>query len=240
MIYVMSDLHGCYKEYMKMLELINFSDNDILYILGDICDRGDSPIKILLHMMKHDNIIPIWGNHDISAYTVLSKIANHTKEVIEDNDYAQTLLNHDVYKEFLYWITDGGIKTLKEFDKLSSFEKEMIIYYMSDFRNYIKLNLNGEEYILLHGGLKDFNPDKDIDSYRLLDIVWEKPDYNKVYFHNKVIVSGHTPTVVIDSAKAGLIIKKNNHIAIDCGCVYGYSLGCLCLDDDKEYYIKKD
>lgn len=30
MKYVMSDIHGCYDEYMRMLELINFSDEDEL------------------------------------------------------------------------------------------------------------------------------------------------------------------------------------------------------------------
>ena len=37
--------------------------------------------------------------------------------------------------------------------------------------------------------------------------------------------------------KQGKIIKKNNNIAIDCGCVFGYGLGCLCLDNMQEYYI---
>ena len=33
-IYAMSDLHGCYDKYIKMLEKISFSDSDTLYILG--------------------------------------------------------------------------------------------------------------------------------------------------------------------------------------------------------------
>ena len=32
MIYVMSDIHGCYKEYLKALEIIEFNDNDGLQI----------------------------------------------------------------------------------------------------------------------------------------------------------------------------------------------------------------
>ena len=47
MIYAMSDLHGCYDKYIKMLEKINFSNNDTLYVLGDIVDRGADGIKIL-------------------------------------------------------------------------------------------------------------------------------------------------------------------------------------------------
>ena len=44
MIYVMSDLHGQYNAFLKMLELINFTDEDELYILGDIIDRGPNPL----------------------------------------------------------------------------------------------------------------------------------------------------------------------------------------------------
>lgn len=43
MIYAMSDLHGCYDKYIKMLEKINFGDNDTLYILGDIVEYSITP-----------------------------------------------------------------------------------------------------------------------------------------------------------------------------------------------------
>ena len=50
MIYVMSDVHGCYDMYMQMLEKIAFKDSDTLYLLGDVVDRGDDPIKVLCDM----------------------------------------------------------------------------------------------------------------------------------------------------------------------------------------------
>ena len=65
MIYVMSDLHGEYEKYIKMLELIKFSDEDELFILGDTVDRGERPIDILLDMMKRPNVYHLMGNHDL-------------------------------------------------------------------------------------------------------------------------------------------------------------------------------
>ena len=65
MIYVMSDLHGCYDMFLQMLEKIKFNNDDTLYILGDIIDRGDNGIKILLDIMKRSNVIPLLGNHVI-------------------------------------------------------------------------------------------------------------------------------------------------------------------------------
>ena len=45
--YVLSDLHGQYDKFMDMLKLTKFNDNDKMYILGDIFDRGPDPLKIL-------------------------------------------------------------------------------------------------------------------------------------------------------------------------------------------------
>ena len=51
MIYAVSDLHGCYEKYRNMLETIQFRETDTLYILGDVVDRGDGGMKILLDMI---------------------------------------------------------------------------------------------------------------------------------------------------------------------------------------------
>ena len=40
MIYVMSDIHGQASAFYKMLKKICFSDNDQMYVLGDVIDRG--------------------------------------------------------------------------------------------------------------------------------------------------------------------------------------------------------
>lgn len=47
MIYAMSDIHGCYQQYKELLEKIHFSEDDILYVLGDVIDRGPEPLKVL-------------------------------------------------------------------------------------------------------------------------------------------------------------------------------------------------
>ena len=57
----MSDLHGLYDRYMKMLDKINFKDSDTLYILGDVVDYGPEPMKLLWDMSMRANIIPNYG-----------------------------------------------------------------------------------------------------------------------------------------------------------------------------------
>ena len=38
MVYVMSDIHGQYDLFIKMLRIISFSDKDTLFVLGDIIE----------------------------------------------------------------------------------------------------------------------------------------------------------------------------------------------------------
>ncbi len=49
--YVMSDIHGEADRFHAMLEKIHFSDDDTLYILGDVIDRGPDGISLLREIM---------------------------------------------------------------------------------------------------------------------------------------------------------------------------------------------
>ena len=70
MIYVASDIHGNYDIYEKLLNKINLTEKDALIILGDILDRGDDGIKIMLDVMQRDNI-----------FTILNRIYKHKVEI---------------------------------------------------------------------------------------------------------------------------------------------------------------
>ena len=64
MIYVMSDIHGQAGAFHKMLKKIQFSDNDHIYILGDVVDRGPDGIEIIKYVMSRKNITLLIGNHE--------------------------------------------------------------------------------------------------------------------------------------------------------------------------------
>lgn len=62
--YVLSDIHGQYNLFTDVLNKINLKDSDTLYVLGDVLDRGDNPIKVLLKLMEMPNAVCIVGNHE--------------------------------------------------------------------------------------------------------------------------------------------------------------------------------
>ena len=59
--YVMSDIHGMAELLEKMLRKIAFSPADMLYILGDMIDRGPDPAGVIA---SRKNIVALRGNHE--------------------------------------------------------------------------------------------------------------------------------------------------------------------------------
>ena len=232
MTYVMSDLHGQYEKYLKMLDAISFSEDDVLYVLGDIVDRGDHPIKILQDMCLRPNVFPIMGNHEQMAFTMLRKLC---VEITEKN-YSNHLKTDDFHL-LSEWFINGGQTTLEEFRRLSPEQREYLFDYFDEFLYYEELFLNGYQFVLVHGGLEDFSPEKPLEDYPLHSLLWTKTDYKKRYYHDKYLITGHVPTVNIDPAYDGKIYARHGHIAIDCGAGYGNPLGCIRLDDFKTFYV---
>jgi len=232
MIYVMSDLHGCYDKYKQMLEKIKFNKDDTLYVLGDSIDRGDDGIKILLDIMNRPNVVPMLGNHEYMAYSVLKKF---NVEITAYNYNSQ--LDAEAIEMYENWMFNGGLTTSQAFAKLDKATRDSIMEYLGEFELYEELEVNGNSFVLVHGGLVEFEEDKDLGEYDIHDIIWGRCDYAKQYYKDKYLVTGHTPTYNIDENYRGRIYRQNNHIAIDCGAVFGGTLGCICLDTLEEFYV---
>ena len=63
--FAVSDIHGCFDEFLDLLELIDFTSSDKLYILGDVIDRGPKIAEMISFLAtKPDNILLQWGNHE--------------------------------------------------------------------------------------------------------------------------------------------------------------------------------
>jgi serine/threonine protein phosphatase 1 len=228
-VYVLSDIHGNYEKYIKALDMICLNDDDVLFVLGDVMDRGKNPLKILLDMMCRFNVIPILGNHEFMATTVLKVLA---KEITDDN-----LVEFD--EEFVLamncWLADGGQTTLDEFYSLAQDEREDILEYLEEFQLYAEVSTGGNVYVLVHAGISNFDPNKNLNNYKMHDLIFRRADYDRVYFEDKILVTGHTPTILIWGKDE--IYKNKNHIAIDCGCGFARKLAVICLDDGREFYI---
>lgn len=231
--YVMSDLHGNYKAYLHMLEKINFGENDRLYILGDILDRGKNPVSILLDVMERSNVTVLIGNHEVMAYECLRFLL---QEITEESLLEIT---EDMIEKLLNWQQNGGTSTTDEFHKCDRETQEKLVEWIGNLELYEEIEVAGKTFILVHAGLGNFAPQKELWEYEMYELVWERPDYEERYYEDKYVVTGHTPTELIEgNEKPNHIYQANGHIAIDCGCNFPNGrLGCLRLEDMKEFYV---
>ena len=57
--YVISDIHGCFDDFQKMLEIIDFSGEDELILAGDYLDRGPKSTQMLRWLMDRPSFSAI-------------------------------------------------------------------------------------------------------------------------------------------------------------------------------------
>lgn len=216
--YAMSDIHGCYEEFIKMLDKINFSNDDELYILGDIFDRGSDPLEILDYIVGHKNITLLKGNHE-----------KMFEEAFESGDYS-------------LWYYNGGQVTHNKLIK-GGLDKEQQVYHYIRRLPIIKIV---DSFILVHAGLcfSDNYDCLELEEFLRQDeetCLWTRENIgNEQKYKDYTVVCGHTPVQTIQEGWSR-ILKRYGTIYIDCGCCFkekiNGQLACIRLDDMEEFYI---
>lgn len=223
MTYVCSDLHGFDDKYKKIINMLN--EDDKLYIIGDVIDRGNNGIKILLDIMSRKNVFMTKGNHEYLLYNDLSELAG-----------SDSIESKRIISESMAYGDMGQAETLKAFAKLSTNEQYRILDFISDLPLYAKITVNGTDYILVHAELTDFDG-LPIEYLAEDDLLLGYHNYDITHYPNKTLIIGHQPTRFIPDAEPDKIYRKGDTINVDCGLGYGGQLGVLCLDTNKEYYF---
>lgn len=216
--YVLSDLHGQYDKFMDMLKLIKFNDNDKMYILGDIFDRGPDPLKILDYIICKKNIDFIPGNHE---YMFLEFY----------NTYDARL-----------WSYNGGKTTMTQLMKRG----EDYLKALYDYLTKLPLVKVHDKFILTHAGLYLPKNQNQYTLQEILSLqnaefnLWSRSNINNErQYKDYTVICGHTPTLYVDPDQYQMsIVRRKGTIYIDCGATFSDGrLACLRLEDNKEFYI---
>ena len=234
MIYVTSDLHGYPLDgFLQLLDSVNFSDEDFLFVLGDVIDRGDQGIALLRWMAEQPNVQLILGNHEamlLGCQFLFREISQDALSAISQEDMA-------VYSNWMY---NGGNPTLTWLRKLLKEEPDIfegILSLLRDAPLYDSVTLNGKHYILVHSGFDNFSPDKPLHRYEDHELLWARPTLQTRYFDGATVVFGHTPTEFLDPEQKGRAVRAEGWICIDTGVAAGGKPMLLRLDDEKEFYL---
>ena len=235
MLYVTADLHGMHpKEFQRLLDKASFSEDDFLFILGDVIDRGEYGAELLLWLTQQPNMELILGNHEALLLSCAFLFADVNDESLENLtlEHIQLVQN---------WADNGGASTMKGFRKLLKQDPELVIgilEYLRDCPLYEEVEVNGKAFILVHSGLgENFAPEKAMDDYSAEDLLFSRPHPDTVYYPDKTVIFGHTPTFHYGEQYRGQPVYANGWINIDTGVYAGNSPVLLCLDTGKEYYL---
>lgn len=220
MHYVMSDLHGRWDLYTAMLEQIEFSPEDHLYIIGDVIDRGPDGITLLQSIQSMPNAALLLGNHEYMMINAL----RHPED------------NWAVYQ----WYKNGCEETLQRFYDLIPQAREELLLYLESLPAQLELTINARKYCLVHAApLELYEAGRWKDEREFA--VWQRIPLAPPPLGDRTILIGHTPTRHVQRADwpRMRIAHGDGVIDLDCGCVfpeYGGQLGCLRLEDGMEFY----
>ena len=214
--YVISDIHGCFDEFQALLAQIQFDpDQDVLYILGDVIDRGPKPLDCLRFIMKTKNVHLLRGNHEDMMLDFIDGMPSN-------------------------WERNGAGTTQDQLHYEATEDERMaIIKYLRTRPLYKTIGVNGRRYFLSHAGL---HPKVPFKQQTIRELVWSRRDfYEYKALPHHICIFGHTPTMAIrdnDDCSIWFDETHKDKICIDSGCVYGGALAALRLDDYKVFYVK--
>ncbi|MBO4346772.1 MAG: fructose-bisphosphatase class III [Lachnospiraceae bacterium] len=254
--YVISDIHGQYDTFMRMLKQIKFCEEDTLYILGDAIDRGPDGIKILKAIMKMKNVKMFLGNHELLMMEALRNVDECEHEGREDTD------------ELDLWLDEcnGGRQTFEDFKKCSAKKKAEILIYLDNSIVAKKVKIGRKTYYLCHAYMVNKKFDDEVKYNELIykdvyQAVWQNiydagfvKKLNEKIFPNKkyIYVLGHIFTQRLDNIDeegAGMVLNDPDFLGeyhiinIDCGMALrnkSSRLACIRLEDEKIYYEALD
>lgn len=234
---VLGDIHGCFREFMALLEKINYDESsDFLCIAGDLVDRGPDSNTVVrwireAHTRTNGRVACVMGNHDQKHY----KWFKHMQRKHSDPGYHVPM-------------SFGG-------DKLATYNSmtDEDLEFLGSLPPFIHFEL--QDWVVVHAGLEPWKALRHQDPGKMCHLRYLNktnlrpvslghdllPPPNSVYWtehynlpHN--VVYGHN----VHSLKTPRIVKKGNGaqlVGLDTGCVFGGCLTAFFVPDTREEQV---
>ena len=118
-IYIISDVHGCYKTLIALIDQFSNKQNSKIVFVGDLIDKGKNTYDVI-EFVKNNNYDCVIGNHD--------------EMMVLYSQYLETDRQHEDLK---YWLFKcGGEATLNSYSSQKKFYEH--IEYLKSLPFYIE------------------------------------------------------------------------------------------------------
>jgi serine/threonine protein phosphatase 1 len=229
MTYCISDIHGEYELFMRLLEKIKYSESDRLIVCGDFLDKGTCSVRLMKTIFDLPNSYCIMGNHEHSFLQFY-----HSK-------MHSTILDFDaiLYQLQQYFPEDGNLLDWDTVDYLSG-----LPYYIEE-----------QDFICVHAGVPMDAAGRilSLDEASPEELVYDRrfKEPHVLPKDSKCVFFGHTPTPYINGKPQIIAYTKPNRAAnsrnisdyykihLDTGVSLTGVLGCFCVNTCQAVYVQK-
>ena len=228
MTYVISDIHGEYELFMRLIEKLAFSAQDTLYVCGDIIEKGKHSIQLAQYLSKMPNARCIAGNHE---YAFLKFYWALMRESPDDFD--------GVLKQLREYFPDDG---------------ELLDWTLVDWFEALPFYIEEEEFICVHAGVP---LDKEGHILPLERAIPEQLVYDRTFKDSSVEVTGgkcvffgHTSSTYLTGGEAKILAYKRRgakgdkiadyyKVHLDLGTWTSDMVGAFCVETCETVYVRR-
>ena len=256
--YVFSDVHGHVAPLARLMSRVSPSDEDSIFMLGDMIDRGPDPVGVMLLC------------RDLPGCTVLR--GNHEDLMLSFFDHP-----HGEMERF-NWLLNGGATTAEGLAELSGSRCADLLDWVGSLPLWAQTQVGDRSYLMAHAGIRPTGlaglGDCTEEELGLIasaqtseDLIWIREDFWEYPTglvdeegRGPIVIAGHTPTPYLlhlavepdrpiynEEGRAQMVrlgaCPQTGGVAdrwdIDCCAASGYGRGqvlLLRLDDGEEFY----
>lgn len=227
MTYCISDIHGAYGLFMRLMEHIGYSDSDRLIVCGDFVDKGKDSVRLAKTLFAMPEAYCLAGNHE---HTFFQFYRTRMHSAVLDFD---AILWH-----LQQYFPEGG----EELDWETVDRLVDLPYYLEE-----------EHFICVHAGLP-LTPDgrlMPIEQVTREEMIYDRrfKDADVLPRESRCVLFGHTPTPYVCGEPRILLYPRHEgvrptsiadlvKIHLDTGATESGVLGCIRLDDLRTFYVR--
>ena len=228
MTYAISDIHGEYELFIRLLDKIGFSQRDTLYICGDVIEKGPQSLRLARFVSQMPNVKCIAGNHE----------------------YAFLKYYYGQAGQF----SVGSEQLLNKLKAYFSEDRELLDWELLDWFEQLPFYIEENDFICVHAGAPMDREGRvlPIENARPEELVYDRnfKDPKVIPTESKCVFFGHTPSCYLTGGKSKILtylregksggtISDYCKIHLDVGTWITGTVGAFCLETCEPIYARK-